>query len=138
MITIKELTVSKPFRYLWLKNITGIDLTVHCAKCLKGEYISQVNNRITSLNDLSLDNGIYYLCGVSMPYVWDNNYHLAFEYKEGNTIFYSNKGVHIVIENAQLLPISESYIDDTNIKAQYKSYRTCRNWQFAHYLSKRL
>ena len=138
MINIKQLTVSKPFKYLWLKHITGIDLNVHCAKCLKGEYISDVNNKITSLKDLPLQNGVYYLCGVSLPFVWVNNFHLAFEYSEGDVVRYSNNGIEIIIENAVSLPISEKFIDETNNKAKYKSYNTCRNWQFANYLKSKL
>lgn len=136
MITIKGMTVTKPFKYLWLKHITGIDLSVHCAKCLKGEYISRINNRITTEKDICLQDGIYYLCGVSLPYVWDNNFHLAFAYSQGETIDYCSNGIHILIKNARALPISTEYIDWGNPKAKSKAYNTCRNWQFAHYLNK--
>jgi len=138
MITIKQISVSKPFMYLWLKHITGVNLNVHCAKCLIGEYVDAVNNRITTVNDITIDDGIYYLCGVSKPYVWDNNFHLAFEYSQGEVLDYCNNGIHITIENAKSLPISEKFIDVTNAKAKYKSYYTCRNWQFANYLNTRL
>ena len=138
MITVKELTVTKPFKYLWLKNVTGIDLSVHCAKCLKGEYNNDISNKIKTLSDLNLENGIYYLCGVSLPYVWHNNFHLAFEYSQGGTIDYCNNGIHIIIENAIALPISTEYIDWGNPKANSKAYNTCRNWQFANYLNTRL
>ena len=138
MITIKTLTVSKPFKYIWLKHITGIDLNQHCAKCLKGEYNKSINNKITTLNDLQLENGIYYLCGVSLPYVWENNFHLAFEYCLGYKINYNNSGISITIENAKALPISENFIDNENINAHKKAYSTCRNWQFANYLKSKL
>ena len=138
MIIIKQLSVSKPFKYLWLKRVTGVNLSEHCARCLKGEYIGAVNNKVIGLNDLTLQNGIYYLCGVALPFVWANNFHLAFEYSQGDVIDYSNNGIHIIIENAVVLPISETHIDETNIKAKYKAYNTCRNWQFANYLNKRL
>lgn len=136
MICIKTLDVNAPFRYLWLKRVAGVDLSVHCARCLKGQYIN-ISPRNPHTTDIPLANGIYYLCGVSMPYNWAKNFHIAFEYSEGSRIEYANNGISVVIENAIELPISESYIDQTDQNAWKKEFRTCRNWQFAHYLNKR-
>ena len=138
MIHVKNLHVTKPFRYLWLKSVVDVDLSQHCARCLIGKYSKAINNKTIQLNDLNLENGVYYLCGVSIPYNWNNNFHLAFMYKEGETIHHSNNGIDIQIENAVALPISTEFIDNTDIHANNKSYATCRNWQFAHYFKKRL
>lgn len=135
MITIKNMSVIKPFKYLWLKKVENIDLSVHCAKCLVGEYINAINNRQQSFADIELQDGIYYLCGVAIPYNWDNNFHLAFKYSKGSQITYENNGISVIIHNAIQLPIDEKYIDTTHNKAHLKTYRTCRNWQFAHYLN---
>ncbi len=135
MITIKRMNVTKPFKYLWLKKVEDIDLSVHCAKCLVGQYINAVNTKQKDYEDIELEDGIYYLCGVALPYKWDNNFHLAFKYSEGNSITYENNGISIVIQNAIQLPIDEKYIDITDKHAHLKTYRTCRNWQFAHYLN---
>ena len=35
---IKNMTVTSTFKYLWLKTVTDVDLSQHCAKCLIGEY----------------------------------------------------------------------------------------------------
>lgn len=137
MICIKTLDVNAPFRYLWLKRVTGVDLSVHCARCLKGQYMDNINPRNPHTTYIQLANGIYYLCGVSLPYNWAKNFHIAFEYSEGSRIEYAKNGISVVIENAVELPISESYIDQTDPNAWKKEYRTCRNWQFAHYLHKR-
>ena len=137
MIYIKTLDVSAPFRYLWLKRVIGVDLSVHCARCLVGKYTDNISPRNPHTTDIQLDDGIYYLCGVSMPYNWAKNFHLAFEYSEGSRIEYANNGISVVIENARALPISESYIDQSDPNAWKKEFRTCRNWQFAHYLNKR-
>lgn len=136
MIVIKSLDVTKPFKYLWLKNVKGVDLSVHCAKCLVGEYDKHVSNRIYSLGNYEIENGIYYLCGVSKPYKWENNFHLAFEYSENASIVYKDNGISVVIENAKRLPINTDYIDETNMHAHKPAYNTCRNWQFANYLNK--
>ena len=137
MIYIKTLDVSAPLRYLWLKHVTGVDLNVHCARCLVGKYMDNISPHNPHTTDIQLNNGIYYLCGVSLPYVWEKNFHIAFEYSEGSRIEYANNGISVVIENAIELPISESYIDQNNPNAWRKEFRTCRNWQFAHYLKQR-
>lgn len=136
MIYIKTLTVNAPFRYLWLKNVVGVDLTQHCARCLLGKYVENISPRTHSHPEIELRDGVYYLCGVSLPYVWDKNFHLAFSYCEGSRIEYENNGISVVIENAQRMPIMETYIDESHPKAWKKEFRTCRNWQFAHYLNK--
>lgn len=138
MIYIKTLDVNAPFRYLWLKRVSGVDLSVHCARCLLGKYMDNISPHNPHTTDIQLDNGVYYLCGVSLPYVWEKNFHIAFEYSEGSRIEYANNGISVVIENAVALPISESYIDRTDRNAWKKEFRTCRNWQFAHYIKQRI
>ena len=135
MITIKHMNVNKPFKYLWLKKVEDIDLSVHCAKCLVGQYIDAINTKQKAYTDIELQDGIYYLCGVALPYKWDNNFHLAFKYSKGSQITYDSNGISVVIQDAIQLPIDEKYIDTNNAKARFKTYRTCRNWQFAHYLN---
>lgn len=134
---ITYINVSKPFRYLWLKNIVGVSLSVHCAGCLRGTYSKAVNPNMQHAENIELENGVYYLCGVSKPYVWQNNFHLAFEYCKGETLHYQNNGIEVEIEDAVSLPISEKYIDTNNPHSDERQYRTCRNWQFAHYLKQR-
>ena len=138
MIIIKSITKSKPFMYFWLKSVDDVNLSQHCAKCLVGEYSNRVNASQKHVENITLENGVYYLCGVSKPYNWNNNFHLAFKYSEGETIIYSSNGVDVIIENAVALPISPDYIDPEDINAHKKAYSTCRNWQFAHYFKKHL
>lgn len=139
MIKIKKIIVSSSFRYLWLKYITGTDLNVHCAKSLLGEYSKKVSNKIGIYTDITLNEFNYkvmYLCGVAFPFNWDNNFHLAFKYKEGEILKYNSNGIDIEIENAIQLPIDINNIDYSHPKAKFKSYYTCRNWQFANWLAK--
>ena len=134
MIIIKNLKVEKPFMYIWLKNVHNVKLNYHCAKCLIGNYHPKINKKTKSIKDLVLDNDIWYPCGVSLPYNWNNNFHLAFEYKDGATIEYSDNGISVCIENAKRLPISSEYINPSDPNYSKKEFFTCRNWQFAHYL----
>lgn len=137
MIYLKTLNVNAPFRYLWLKRVIGVDLNQHCARCLLGKYVENISPRTPHHPEIELEDGVYYLCGVSLPYVWEKNFHLAFCYSEGSRIEYESNGISVVIENAERMPILESSIDESHPKAGKKEFRSCRNWQFAHFLNKR-
>lgn len=133
-MVIRSLEVSADFQYLWLKRITGINLEKHCAQCLLGEYDPRVSPLIPHQTHLELVPGIFYLCGVSRPYVWANNFHIAF--RDGSEVIdYQHNGVHVIIDGAERLPISPDSAKVLMLpKYKYSSYRTCRNWQFANYL----
>lgn len=135
---IQSLTVSNPYKYLWLKKVEDVNLMEHCAKSLIGPYDDRVNSKTTFLLDAPLDDAVYYLCGVSLPYDWNGNFHLAFMPSAGDTIEYSFNGISIVISDAKRLPISDSFIDKSHPKTKFKSYSTCRNWQFAHWFNQNL
>lgn len=133
---IVELNVNSSFSYLWLKTVKDVDLSQHCARCLIGEYDNRISPKKEHIENIELENSIYYLCGVSKPFVWDNNFHLAFEPCEGSTIQINDKGISVIIEGAKQLPTSDKYINHP--KMIYKSYNTCRNWQFANYFQSHL
>lgn len=133
---IVTLEVSAPFRYLWLKEVRGVDLSVHCAKCLLGTYSKAVSSRTEYVEDVPLKDCVHYLCGVSKPYNWSKNFHLAFRPCEGSIVVYSSNGVSVVVQDAERLPIDESWVDESDPNSKKKPYRTCRNWQFANYLAK--
>ena len=136
---IEQMKIDKPFKYLWLKYITGIDVSVHCAKTFKGEYSKKVNKEPLQEN-ISLDEvdlskcryQFYYLCGVSTPYVYQSNVHVAFMYKEGSTVHLNQNGIEIKIKDACQLNITPEDIDKAMKESRLKTYYTCRNWQFAH------
>ncbi len=129
---------SGSWRYLWFKHINGVDLSQHCARCLKGEYNNAISPRVKELHDLPLESGIWYLCGVALPYVWANNFHLAFHDCPGSHVSVDRLGIHVEIEDAEALPISEEFLHQDDPHIRLKAYRTCRNWQFANWLSDRL
>lgn len=68
MITIRTLKVSAPFSYLWLKHVTGVNLAVHCAHCLLGEYDPRIKANLTEISNIPLPDAPYhYLCGSAAP-----------------------------------------------------------------------
>src|SRR5699024_11050934 len=135
IMKIETLKINVPFNYLWLKEVTDVDLSVHCAKSLLGDYIKQVTNKNSEYHQLECSDNIHYLCGVARPWNWDNNFHLAFEPCEGNYLTVDKKGIYVEIKDAIELPISQSNVDFNHPKAKFKTYYTCRNWQFAHWFN---
>ena len=139
IMIIKEITVNGNFKYLWLKTVKDVDLSQHCARCLIGDYDNRINNGTKEEHDIKLNDGdIYYLCGVAFPYKWGNNFHLAFRYKDGSNIEYSNNGITVKIEDAERLPIDSKYNNPLDKHIHTKAYCTCRNWQFANYFETHL
>ena len=139
MITIRTLKVSAPFSYLWLKHVTGVNLAVHCAHCLLGEYDPRIKANLTEAENITLPDAPYhYLCGVSRPYVWSRNFHLAFREKERSFLTVQCNGIFIEIENAEEVPFSMADVAPNAPHYRSKNYRTCRNWQFAYKISRLL
>lgn len=135
--TILHIEQSKKFRYLWLKYVTGVSLDYHCARCLRGYYSDQVSPRVLSRDGIILDEHearYYYLCGVSSPYRWDNNFHLAFRYEAGSTLTVEDKGISITIADAVKIEIVRANTYDHPM-GDKPEYYTCRNWQFAQQIA---
>lgn len=135
--TILHIEQNKLFKYLWLKYVTGVNLDVHCARCLEGWYSQKISPSLGSKEMLRLDEHegrYFYLCGVSSPYRWENNFHLAFRYKRGEQLEVNENGISIVIQDAERIPIvkQEFYVHP---KGNLREYNTCRNWQFANMIA---
>lgn len=131
---IQSLRVKANFKYLWLKSVKGVDISQHCARCLIGDYDSRINNRTKNTAGIKLYAEIYYLCGVTQPFVYAENFHLAFKKATGKTLKIERNGIEIVIENAEEITFSQSDIDLTLPFSNKREYYTCRNWQFANKL----
>lgn len=131
-MVIEYLKTYALFKYLWLKSVEDVDLTVHCAKCIIGKYDNRIKPNIGALNNITLENGIYYLCGVAAPFVWEKNFHLAFKYSYGDILEYANNGIAVKILNAKKIDFSSNDIDDSLPQSKLKSFYSCRNWQFAN------
>lgn len=130
-----SIEVNAKFRYLWMKHVCGVYLSKHCAGCLKGEYSKDVDPSMGKVEGLQLADGVWYLCGVSSPYRWDNNFHLAFHDCPGRSFTFDWNGIKVRVEDGEHLPISEEFIDATLPQSKKKEFSTCRNWQFANWLA---
>lgn len=141
-----RLQINDRYGYLWLKEVRNVDLTQHCASALVGSYQPQVNAgrlgadlRHEPIN-LELSHlapaRAYYLCGVTRPYVWARNAHIAMEPDEtaGSATFESH-GLTVETSGLRRIEFSEADIDPADPNIGRAAYRTCRNWQFAHWLA---
>lgn len=136
---IREFKTTEVFSYLWLKYVVDFDLTNHCAKCLIGEYSSAFRKGECTpiIKEFILnehDAKYYYLCGVTKPYKWIRNLHVAFEYANGEFLHYNDGRTTLLVENARQINIKPQ----TNYISQFghlRSYNTCRNWRFAYQMT---
>lgn len=130
------------WRYLWAKHVTGFDSAHHCAKCLKGHYETRfgltapVGSRIALTGYKHGD--LIYFCGVSKPYVWESNLHLAVRVQEGARAgVVAINGDRIHIDGAKLVLFDDAAALDA-FPAKGKDFLTCRNFQFACHMADRL
>lgn len=127
----------KGFRYFWLKRVTGFDPKQHCARCLRGSYFEEVSTKlpVNRAIHIEADPGeVLYLCGVSAPYRWERNFHLALIVEHGARVgSTAYTGDVIGIEGADYLPF-----DDAEARRRFpdrgEAFLSCRNFQFgAHH-----
>ncbi len=122
------------FRYLWMKTVTGFLPRHHCARCLKGEYHPEfgptmdVNARLGAVE--YSEGTLLYICGVSSPYRWPQNLHLAGRVtagaQAGTTVW---TGDQLTVSGLERIPF-----DDRAARRRFpergEDYLTCRNFQF--------
>jgi hypothetical protein len=127
----------KGFRYFWLKRVHGFDPSQHCARCLKGHYIDAVSATMPTNRRIHIEadpGEVLYLCGVSAPYVWDRNFHLALIVEHGarvRTTAYT--GDEIEIDGADFLEFDD-HAARRLFPEKGEAFLTCRNFQFgAHH-----
>lgn len=132
-MTIRLLEIKLPYRYLWLKHITGVDLSQHCARCLTGDYSPIVNRWRHKYADIVLGGEYvaHYLCGVIN---YADNLHCAIMHKDGAHTEAHDEKFDVVIDDGVIVPISTASIPPDAPHASDRAFYTCRNWQFAHWL----
>ena len=130
------------WRYFWGKRVNAFDPNVHCARCLVGSYVKPIGVRMPVNEEIGLpgfvENDILYVCGVSAPYRWANNLHLAVRVtgdRNDRATMQAYNGDLLVITGAIAIPF-----DDAAAKADHphrgKDYLTCRNFQFGASLAR--
>ncbi|MHA7956273.1 hypothetical protein ACX9I7_00750 [Streptomyces sp. L500] len=121
---------------MWLKYVTGVDLTRHCARSMHGGYSRHVRPEL-DLMQVQLDEFeppiAWYLCGVTRR--WQNNAHLAFEAAPGERHELQVQGLHVTLTGGRPIPFDADAVPADDPHADDPKYATCRNWQFAHHLS---
>lgn len=133
-IILEVNNIERKFSSFWLKSVEDVDLGKHCINCLKGERVPMKQSR--GFGVVLAPDKVWYLCGVTYPYVWKNNFHLAFEYSPGDIVYVRRQGVTLTVRDAKEIPITPDYIDNNLPQAQDPKFNTCRNWQFANYFAK--
>jgi len=121
------------FRHFWSKRVTGFDATVHCADCLRGPRLLEVNKDLARGGRVTLNakaGSLIYICGVASPRNWANNFHLAFRVTDGGqTVSQLHTGARVAVSNAVAI-----HIADAAARRLYpelsEQFLTCRNFQF--------
>ena len=134
-VIIEDITVDNPWSFIWLMYVNDVNLKRHCKPCLIGYTSQKINKRTRHEENVSLDESeaeYYYLCGGSHPYKWEDNFHLAWKEKEGESFEYSFNGINIKLKNAERVEFSEEDILEAQEFRDRLEYYTCRNWQFAN------
>lgn len=138
-VIIEEIRVAAPFRYLWLKYVRGVDLDIHCADCLLGDNSELVSPTMgAEAHGLVLDEypgEIFYLCGVTKPYDWDRNFHLAFRLAPGEKLVFEEHGVSLSLLNAQRIDFEAFDVRKKSSSPNRTKlvFNTCRIWIFANH-----
>lgn len=137
MVKIEFAEFKGIYRILWLRYISGVDLSQHCMKSLLGHNDNRVYSFLKRMENLELSEAkYYYLCGVDMNFDWNKNLHLAFRYSCGEILEVDNEFIRCRIINARRMEISDRYIDWSLPQSRNRHYNTCRNWWFANMIAR--
>jgi hypothetical protein len=121
------------FGGFWGKTVEGFDDSVHCINCLIGHKIKEVNKHMRTNVPLEImvhEGEAFYLCGVTYPYEWPLNLHLAVIAEEGAMAEKKmSNGDTAIIYGGRELPIDERFALEY-YKDKGRLFYTCRNFQF--------
>jgi|ERR1035437_3526229 hypothetical protein len=134
---IRFSTLQDSYSHLWLKYVTGVDLSQHCARSLKGKYSEKLQHKKGNF-DIILDEHraeTFYLCGVTTPYDRERNVHLAMRLSPGAYTKLKIQGISAELFNVEEYPFNIKDINRTDPNSFLEEFSTCRNWQFANRLA---
>ena len=125
------------FSSLWLKYVRAVDLSQHCIGSLIGERHEAIDRyakaQVIFLNEHP-PAPVYYLCGVTYPYVWSRNVHLMAIPAPGEQHEFKSSGFTFELYDLRPVEITRGAIDPAYPKAKLKEFFTCRNWQGAWWM----
>lgn len=120
------------FKYWWMKDVVDYDLSVHCARCLRGRYDTRIRKDMHTNDRLLLRTDLVYLCGVSVR-GWAQNFHAAARAAPGKSFTVPTfNGFEVRFENAERIEIEPLPNGWSGLP---KAFTTCRNFQFAVQMS---
>lgn len=136
--TIKLVTKTDFYQFLWLKTVTGFDQRVHCEKCLKGRRSKliplQTGFPAGYIAEGRIDDPepFVYLCGVSaFSRYYPKHLHVLMVRAEESAFTYEDENACVLITGMRQLPIDPVPGAD---QAVPREFWTCRNWQAAWHL----
>lgn len=121
------------FRYLWLKEVKAFNPEFHCAMSLVGSYNKSFSPKMPANTEIEADypeGALLYFCGVTTPYKWNDNFHLAGSVKSGESLsITTHLGDELIVKGLELI-----YFDDKAARRNHPNlsakFLTCRNFQF--------
>ena len=148
-----ELTDPRRFsyRWLWMKYVgvegaDDVDLSKHCQECLGGvksrKFSLGARQGYTERPPILLDevhrSRYCYICAGSASRQYEHNLHIVFRRQPGSNFEVRTPREIWQISDGERLDIVESMIDPTDPRILDATFRTCRCWQFGHFLRREL
>ena len=124
------------FRYLWMKRVWDFRPSQCCAQCLTGPYVEGIGPDMgpVELRIPAEEGEVFYLCGVSKPYDYALNLHLALRAKPGaSALIDSYRGDRFEVLDAEGVPFDDTAVHRGFPEASIRQAK-CRCYQFGAHL----
>ena len=124
------------FSSIWLKGVRAVDLNTHCITTFIGSRYKVIDRKLP-VQTFSIEPAVgeeaLYLCGVTYPYRWADNAHLAIR-PNPDAQWHGDAhvpGLRVTMLGAEpIFGWGESDVDPNHPMFGDRLYRTCRNLQF--------
>lgn len=131
-VEVEVRVLSDRLRFLWVKSVRAIDPSVHCARCLVGDYwkglpYDRSDRPAGSVFRSAFEVGdapFVYACGVTPR--WEDNLHLAAAVDPEAIAEAHTPDAAVVFRGARVVPIRE-IVNPPDLGSRFL---TCRNFQF--------
>lgn len=142
-----SLTRRDQFSSIWLKGVRAVDLDQHCLPSLIGNRYAMPQLKGARFESITLELALapgelaLYLCGVTAPYRWEDNAHLAIVPSPGAKWHgpASVPGLTVTLIDAEpIFGWGEHDVDREHKNYPDRLWRTCRNLQFASWAATNL
>ena len=118
----------------WGRYVRGFDARFHCQPCLIGRPEKRIHRGMRTAERVLLDaravatHPYFYVCGVTFPQGWEDNFHLACRWESGRSASKKTfNGFEVTVAGAIELEIPPL---EPGFAGAPEKYTTCRNWQF--------